>query len=707
MRSEKPNVPSSPTILTRVKAFAVGQAAAVKQATAQAVEYMTPDRIGAAVNAAPARFLYGLRALPATARWILSALLILLAALFLFLAQTNWDWFRPTLASIISARIHRPVQINGHLRAHLLSWTPDATLGGLRIAQPDWALATGQPIAGIGLISVRVELAPLFIGRIVLPRLQIDKPVVALYQNAAGRANWDFSNGADAGKPLKLPAIKNFIITDGQLAFNSLQRHLSFSGTINAHEQAASGQKAFILTGQGTLNKKIFKLMASGGPLLNVRSSVPYPFDATIEAGDTRITAAGRVLHPFDLGQLSGQLSITGHDLADLYYLTGLALPNTPSYRISAAVTRDNQVYLVKAIQGRVGSSDIEGDLTVDTRNHGRPNLTGDLSSRSLDVQDLGSLFGATAANAPQAPRLTTAPTRVPAAHRLLPDASLDVNRLRGMDAHVSYRARSVKAMHNMPLRGVNLGITLDHGLLDLDPVAFSFPQGQLKGKARLDARTDVQTNRVDMSLIGVRVQDFLPQIGGTAPLEGTLNARVRATGTGNSVHKAAANANGQLTLVMPNGQIRQGFAELLGIDATKGLFQLLTKDQHQTSVRCGIADFDIHSGVMQAQNVVFDTGVVRVNGSGVINLNDERIKLALKGKPKKFRLVRINAPIVIGGHLSAPTLGVDAGPAIVQGGIAAALNSILPFLSLDLAKNADCAAVISEAQAKGARTGQ
>jgi len=646
-----------------------------------------------------------LRALPRWGQGLLAAIVLVIGAILIFLAQPNWNWARPLVSSIASGKLHRPVRIDGNLRVHLFSFTPTATVGGLRVGQPDWGAKAGlKPyLAEVDTVAVTAELMPVFIGRIVLPRLQVERPNVRLYQDKDGRANWDFSDGRNKGEPTKLPPIKNFIITDGRLTLTSVQRKLTFTGTVNAHEQADAGGQAFALTGDGSLNNRKFDLSATGGPLLNVRTSVPYPFDMTVRAGDTRITAKGRVLHPFNLGQLSGAVTVSGRDLADLYYLTGLSLPNTPAYKIAANVTRNNRIYDIAGINGRVGGSDLEGTLKVDTSRNNRPYLTGDLRSRLLDFKDLGSLFGATAANAPQGAEISATPTAPTAARRLLPDATLDIERVRGMDAKVHYRALAVKASPRLPLRQVSLGVDLDHGLLVLDPVEFSFPQGRLQGTARIDARQAVQQNSLDMRLTGLRVQDFVPDIGGSKPLAGTLDARVKASGTGNSVHKAAASANGQFTLVMPHGTIRQSFAELMGINATKGLFQLLTKDPHQTDIRCAVADFQIRNGVMQASNTVFDTGVTRVGGGGTVNLNDESLKLVFKGKPKKFRLTRINAPIVIGGHLSAPKFGIDPGPAVVQGGLALALNTLLPFVGIDYAKDANCSALMAEMQAKGA----
>lgn len=656
--------------------------------------------------------------LPAPVRWTGGILSVLLVVILVFLMIFDWDWFRPPLAKIISGKLHRPVSIDGHLRVHLLSWTPTATVTGLKVGQPDWQrMEKGAPVgnmAEIDGITVKAELMPLFVSHVVLPRLEVDHPVVTLYQDKSGRSNWDFSDGTNAGKGAKLPPIKNFVIKDGHLSLTSVQRKLRMTATVNANEKAdGKGGQPFALLGNGTLNGNAFDLKATGGPLLNVHTDRPYPFDMHVQAGDTVMTARGRVLHPFNLGQLDGAVTVKGHDLADLYYLTGLALPNTPAYSIAANVARDDRTYKVTRINGRVGHSDLQGTLTVDIEKSGRPDLTGDLRSTRLDFKDLGTLFGATSANTPSKPKLTASPEAT-TGRRLLPDASLDAERVRGMDARVRYRAQSVIASPHMPLRQVSLGVKLDHGLLTLDPVDLSFPQGRLTGTAAINARGAIQSNTVDMRLTGLRVEQLITQGGkplANPPLEGVVNARLKATGGGNSVHKAAGSADGRMVVVMPAGMIRQSFAELTGIDATKGLFMLLNKDPHQTEVRCAIADFSIHNGVMQAQNIVFDTGVVLVNGSGHVNLNDESMKFTFKGKPKQFRLVRINAPIIIGGHLTAPTFGIDAGPAVVQGGLGALLSTVsaplaaIPFIAGGSQKGADCGALMAEAQSKGAAT--
>ena len=652
-------------------------------------------------------------------RWILGVIALLVLAIVIFLALFNWDWFRPPLARMLSARLHRPVRIEGHLKVHLLSWTPSATVEGLKIGDPAWvAQADSLPkrdTADFGAITIQVKLLPLFIGRVILPLVDLERPNVVLLRDRAGRATWDFSDGKAPAKPTKAPPIQNFVINGGTLKVVDQIRRLTFSGTLDAHE-TASGPTAtgFQLAGDGKLNAKPFMMRITGGPLLDVRPDRPYPFDATVSAGDTQLTAKGSIPHPFNLGEAQAALSIHGDNLADLYYLTGLALPNTPAYSIAGHFSRDNLVYHFDNFVGRVGHSDLEGSLQAETSPQGRPDVRADLRSHVLDFTDLGSLFGATGRNKPSAPRFAMGPKAAVAtakpATNLLPDAPLDVERVRGMDADVTYKALTVRASPNLPLRQVSLGVKLDHGLLTLSPIDFGFPKGRLSGSAVINARGAVQTDAVDMRVTGIQLQDFLSKGAGPPPLEGALDARAKLAGTGDSVHKAAATSNGQVTLVIPRGVIRQAFAELLGIDASKGLFMLLTKNNHQTDVRCAVANFRVHDGVMQADQIVLDTGVVLVNGQGDINLNSETINLSFTGKPKQFRLIRINAPIVVTGRLTSPSFGVKIGGAAVQAGVATALAAavnplllILPFVEAGQSHDADCAGLVGAAKSDGA----
>jgi uncharacterized protein involved in outer membrane biogenesis len=646
--------------------------------------------------------------------------ILLTAAIVVFLVIFDWNWFRGPVGRMASARLNREVVITGDLRVHPWSFSPKAEAYGVRVAQPDWAAKadpkgspTGTPMAKVDRVAVQIKILPLLKGEVVLPLLAIDRPDVRLLREASGRANWTFGDPKAPPKPLKLPAIQHFIINDGQLRYEDQQRDVFFLGTVSSNEHATNdGRGKFVLEGKGQLNRSPFTALVTGGPLLNISPRRPYPFDAEVHAGSTVVLAKGEVTKPFDLGRFETQLTVSGADLNRLYALTGLALPNTPPYKISGHLTRKGERFDFNKLTGRVGDSDVSGDLFV-LMGRERPYLEAKLQSQRLDFDDLGSLVGA----APATGRGETASAgqKVEAVQRdvtqrLLPDATLQVERVKAMDAKVSYHALAVNAP-NLPLKKVRAELTLEKGVLTLDPISFTFSRGDLTGKVRLDANPKVPRTDLDLRLTNAKLEDFIPIRSGDKPaIEGGVMARAKLTGYGNSVHRAASSANGQVTVVSPKGQIRQAFAELLGVNASKGLILLLSKDNRETSVRCAVADFSVKDGVMHANQIVADTGVVLARGKGTIDLQNERLDLKIDGDSKKPRLVRLFIPITIKGPFLSPKVGLETGGAVAQGGVAVALGTlltplaaILPFVTGGEAKDADCASLVAEARSDGA----
>ncbi len=615
---------------------------------------------------------------------ILGALVLLLV---IFLALFNWDWLRGPIGRMASKQMHREVHIDGHLRVHLLTWTPRIRIEKLFIGQPDWAkTARKQPFGTVDSVTVDVKLMPLFAGRIDVPLLDIEHPNLALYEDAHSRANWDFSdpNQKKSGKPFKMPPIQRFVITDGHLDVESVARKMRLTATMNSTERLQGGPaETFRLSGKGSINAAPFLLDLKGGPLINIRRDRPYPYDLDVRAADTHMTAHGQISKPFDFGHVVARASISGNDLNDLYALTKLTLPNSPPYSISGDLTRDDHIVDVKNMRGRIGASDIEGHLNVDTTNK-RPYLRAQLRSRLLDFADLAALFGAPGASkAATGAQKAQAKAVTAGGSRLLPDATLQVDRMRAMDGDVTYHAESVKPVPNLPLRAVTLGAKLNDGLLNLNPITLTLPQGQLNGTAALNARGSTPITDMDLRLSNVQLANYIPAVGGSKPLDGTLAARVKLHGVGNSVHRAAASSNGQVTVLIPGGHIRQAFAELMGIDATAGLFQLLRKDTHEAELRCAVADFRVTNGVLRAQRITIATDVVVVNGEGNINLGDETLGLSFKGKPTHFRLTRLNVPLTVTGRLNSPKFGIKPAGAAIQAGAAIGLGFLFPPLAI------------------------
>jgi len=580
-------------------------------------------------------------------------------------------------------------------------------------------------------LTVSVSLARLLRGQIVLPEIDVEQPVINLERDAGGRASWEL--GTPSGKPngnkqpAKIPVIRRLSIEGGKLHVVDQVRKLTFSGSLVAADRAGQRDSAaFQVRCSGTLNAKPFHLDANGGPLLDLEPDKPYSFTTHLTAADITLDTHVTVTKPFDLGSLAVQFDVSGKDLADVFYLTGLALPNTPPYRLAATVHVDGTLIDIQDLKGNLGSSDISGQGHVDLADK-IPRLTAKLFSNKLDIVDLAPILGrpmtdqsATLAAAPaakaaspgkaaspakQAPPATP-PAGAPNGGLLLPDADLQVDRVRGMNADVTYRAAAVVAP-KVPMKEVVIHVVLNNGLLTIDPLSFVLDAGKFAGKVQIDARQDIPMTHIDMRIDNVDLGQFKSASMTTPPIQGELQGRLEFHGTGSSIHKLAADADGTVSIVIPHGKIRSVFAELTGINVLKGLGLLLTKETDETDIRCGIIDFKAHDGSLNTTTVYVDTSNVLITGRGKIDLDTEDIGLALQGDPKQVRLLRLRSPISLHGTLEHPEVGIKADKLAEQVGEAVALGALLTpaaaalaFVDPGLAKNKDCSTVLAQADA-------
>ena len=636
---------------------------------------------------------------PAFFRWSFAVVVSLILGALIYLYLLDWNTMRGPVGRYVSHRLGREVRIEGDLKVHLFSWTPSLSAEHVTIANPSWVQ---QPLAAdIGRFATSVRLMPLLRGRTILPNVEFDDADMLLIRDLGGRTNWDgMGGGRDA---FKLPPIQRFAVSNGHLKIDDRVRKLRFEGIVSSTEQAGAGDRAFQLLGEGTLNGNKFLADVHGGPLLNVDVDKPYRFAADLRAGATHVTADGNLPRPFHLDRFWAKTDFSGPTMSDLYYLTGLVFPATPPYHLTGTLARDGTVYRLANMDGIVGQSDLHGEMIVQAGQ--TPTfLNAKLSSRVLRFVDLGPFIGS-----PPVGHSKTNPTSAKSLARAvavagphaLPDTPLDIDRVRQMNADVQYDAASVKS-EDFPLRDFHMHLLLDNGVMTLNPLTFDFIRGKLAGSVKIDARKDVPVSDVDARLTDIRLEQFVK--GNPPPVEGLLEARAKLHAVGNSIHKAASNANGAVTLVVPSGRLRKSFAELTGIDVLNGVGLLLANDKSDTDLRCAVVRFDAHDGGLTAEQFTVDTKSVLIQGKGNVDMKNETMDFEVTGKPKEFRIGRVRAPITISGPFADPHVGIKAGAALGQGGVATALGLLNPFAALlafvdpGLTKDANCAALTQTA---------
>jgi len=421
-----------------------------------------------------------------------------------------------------------------------------------------------------------------------------------------------------------------------------------------------------------------------GGMLAMRDTTLPFPLQADVSVGDTRIALAGTLTDPANLGALDLRLELSGATMSDLYPLTGVTLPDTPRYatdgRLVARLREPGgAVFHYRDFNGKVGASDLHGDLTF-TAGAPRPKLAGKLNSRLLRMRDLGPLVGVqpdakTGKAAGGKPRQ--------ASGKVLPTQEFRTDRWRVMDADVTLTADRIIYDEDLPITKFDVHLVMDNGLLTLDPLRFGMAGGSIDTKLRLDGGRTPMAGKAEIAARGLRLKQLFPKVESMQRALGQLNGNAALTGTGNSVAALLGSASGDTRLLINDGVISRALMEIAGLNVGNYVVSKLFGDE-EVKINCGAADLQMQRGVMTPRVFVFDTENALVQIEGNANFKDETLDLDITPRSKGVRVFSLRSPLYVRGTFGDPQAGVQVLPLAARGAGAVALGVLLtPVASL------------------------
>lgn len=628
-------------------------------------------------------------------------------AVVIFVAVFDWNRLREPIEDILSGATGREVRINGDVDVEL-DWTPRLVVNGLELANAGWAERPKNMVT-VDRAVVSIDLLSVFGEAIRLPRIDLDAPRVFLQRRSDGTANWNLAGPAEElaapEERTEFPVIGRLRITGGLLAYHDAATGIDLEADVNTVTGGTGGDE-MELKGSGALQNRPFELSLTGGPITQLHATdKPYPIDVRLRVGETRAAISGELSRPLEFGALALQLKVSGQNAADLYPLIGIATPATPPYDLQGHLDKDGDTWRFRDFTGRVGDSDLSGTLQADLSSE-RPKITGDLHSQKLDFDDLGIVVGAPSATGEGE---TVNPTqrqlaeRYATRRRVLPDARLDLTRVRAMDAKVTFSAAKVLAP-GWPLGDVELVVDLDHGQLALSPLKLTAAAGQVASAITIDARSTPVT-----TYWNIRVRGFdVGQVAEGAIGAGEVLGRLQFQTTGQSIRDALATANGDASFIIDDGWLNALAIEALGLDVLETLAVIdvgAKEPPAKVPLRCAIASFALIDGDMKTRAFIIDTTDSLITADGQISFGPERYQLTLLAHPKDVSLFASRAPITVSGTfrsfniaISAEELTVRAAAAAVLGTLLTPIASALAFIEPGLAEDAPCQRLIDDA---------
>lgn len=498
----------------------------------------------------------------------------------------------------------------------------------------------------------------------------------------------------DGRQNLLLPFIGRLMVEPSTLRFENPRADTDFTLRLETRG-LEEGDRQFHMAGEGRFDGAPATLSLVGDSLLDARDpGRPYALDLKAEVVGTRIAVQGRLLRPLSLQGQNLEFTLEGPNPQRLSRLLGVALPKLPPYSLSGDLELNDQRWKLDNMEGQVGGSDLDGWLSLDTRPR-PPHLTGELQSDTLDIADLGLIFGATPQTQENGDRF------------ILPDTPFVGEGWHTLTADVSYRGTSVRA-GDVPLSKVEIDFRLEDGHGRFEPVSFGIGEGNIDLELDLDAGSWPPVGTLQVEMRRVDLNDVLRHWNLTRESAGVIGGRGKFWVEGRSVAQLLASADGGLLLLMTGGRLDAVLVELAGLDALQAFFSWL-RGREPIPIECAYADLQARDGVAELDTLVIDTRDTTFTAGGEVDLNTERLNISVFAHPKDPSVFTGSAPFHLGGtfdaiepgvHDGGLGLGLRSGASAVLGAIAGPIAALIPFLGTgDDPDMAYCEGLVSRSQ--------
>lgn len=637
--------------------------------------------------------------------------LIFLAWLVLFV--TKGRFLKHTFERVASRYMERDIRVAGDFNFYFDPIDVKFLAEGMTVSNPDWAK---QPnLFSSTLIDTRIETLPLIFGKKQIEWLNlVDGKVDLEWDKAHKRNSWTFAGDT----PFQMPLIRRAAVTGTDVHYDDVAMQIFADvhfDPINAKDSRFANNILF--TGKGTARGNPFTLNGSQTSPNALMAGGRNQFELHVRAARTSVDVAGTLPGATQIEGADLAVQVRGRNLRNLFDLAGIAVPDTRAYRLSSHLTKQGRDYQFTRIAGRYGNSDIGGAMTVTVPRTGTEDrllLKADLASRLVDMIDIGPFIGydpdklatqgATAAATTQHARGTYP--------RILPDAPLRVDAIKAFDAKVTYKVADIRQPF-VPISNIVLGLDLDHALMKLSPLNFDMAGGHVDSDIAINARQPAIVTDYDIRMsptpMGKLLARFGVDNGGTT---GTIKARVKMTGTGNTVRESLATSNGRIAVILPRGTFWTSYTQLSEFDVGTFVQKMFEKKlKEPVQINCGLIGFTVRDGIAAADPVLIDTQKNVMTAKGGFSFKDESLSLSFRADAKKFSAFSGQSPVGIGGHFAAPSIQIITPQLLLRGGVGVALGvanplaAILAFVDPGDAKAAACGPVLAGASAAAQRT--
>jgi AsmA protein len=219
----------------------------------------------------------------------------------------------------------------------------------------------------------------------------------------------------------------------------------------------------------------------------------------------------------------------------------------------------------------------------------------------------------------------------------------------------------------------IHVEINATNGLINLSPMSANMYEGQYQGNVGLDARGKTLKLSLNESLKGVKVGPLLKDLTGDDKLSGMANAQAKLTGNGATLLQIKQTLSGNGNFSFTDGAVK-GINIAESIRKAKATLKGETLPASDAPLQTDFSNlsgsFTATNGIIDNQDLLAMSPLLRINGAGKIDLPKEGIDYGLKvsivetssgqGGKALADLKGLTIPVKITGTFSNPKPTVD-----------------------------------------------
>lgn len=579
-------------------------------------------------------------------KFLMSVVLLIVVVAIALPMVIDPNDYRDDIQAAVKEQTGRDLLIKGDLSLSVFPWV------GLGISNVSLSNSEGfsaEFFAEIEEANIKIKLLPLLSQQVEVSTVVLKGMRINLAKDKTGRSNWDdmVQPSDKEAKPAASDANNEASGAAAAIAIGGLQ-------IVDANiiwDDASKGEKYSLIDFDLTTDA-----LSLGKPMginlaFTVDSSKPKATVRLKLNGDLLINTE---LNKFDLQGLTMAIDAAGEPVP------GGAMRIDIASHLIADLSGDGSLTL-NPLSIKFDDSMLSGSAAV---NHfSKPAIRFDLAVDTINVDR----YLPTPAPEAEQGKATKVAVPVPAAAALIP-----VQTIRDLNIDGEFKVASL-VINGLKAQGASISILAKNGVLTSKQGIEAFYNGSYSGTTIIDARQNTPKITVKENASGVDIEPLLIDLLGESPIAGTANITADITTRGQTVPAFKKALNGTASFSFNDGAVtgidvgalmKQAQAVLNG-----DLSAAFIKGAGKTPFSEMSGTAQITNGLVSNQDLLVETPLVNVKGSGTANLVSEGIDYQLTLQRTKASsaeeiasddVKNLLIPVNVTGSFSEPKVALD-----------------------------------------------